>query len=416
MTGSPPRSLPRVLVLDEAVPLPANTGKRLRTHNLLRRLAGEFEIHLLVHAGEVEADAARALEREGIRLHVADSVVPDKSGPAFAARLLGNLAFSRLPYSVASHRQRAYRTRLRNLLQPGGFRLVHCEWTPYAGYAAGLDLPVTVAAHNVETDIWRRLAEQSPGPRAALYGVQARRMERFEREICRSGRALTAVSEGDARRLEEWGASRVAVIPNGVDLDYYRPAPLLPEEPGSLVFSGSMDWRANQDAVIWFLDAVQPELRRRCDFKFTVVGRNPPSRLLRRANERVRVTGTVPDVRPFLVRSQVFVTPLRVGGGSRLKILEALALKRAVVSTTVGAEGLDVEPGRHLLVADEPAEFAEAVSRLLGDPELRRRLGESGRELVEERYDWDRLAALQAEFWRREIYRAAPYGQARGPA
>ena len=270
-----------------------------------------------------------------------------------------------------------------------------------------VDLPVTVAAHNVESDIWRRLAEQDNGPAGRFYGLQARRMARFERRVCARDWAMTAVSEGDAERLREWGARRVEVVPNGVDLDHFRPAPLVPEEPGSLVITGSMDWRANQDAVTWFLDEVVPELRRRCDFHFTVVGRNPPGWMVRRASNRIKVTGTVDDVRPFLCRAQVFVTPLRVGGGSRLKILEALAMRRAVVSTRVGAEGLDLEPGRHLLIADSPLEFAECVVRLLGDGALRQRLGEAGRESVEEHYGWDRMADLQAACWHREIAKGA---------
>src|SRR5262249_6700859 len=183
--------------------------------------------------------------------------------------------------------------------------------------------------------------------------------------------------------------ARVRAIPTGVDVAYWS-SDGRPEAPASLVFTGSMDWYPNEDAVLYFVDVILPRIRDDVpNVSLTVVGRNPTARL-RRLGERagVRVTGTVGGVRPEVAEAGVCVVPLGVGGGTRLKIFEALAMEKAVVSTSIGAEGLPVVSGEHAVIADDPFEFARAVVRLLQHPDERRRLGTAGRRLVEERYSW----------------------------
>jgi glycosyltransferase involved in cell wall biosynthesis len=282
------------------------------------------------------------------------------------------------------------------------YDLVHCEWSPYAIHLRGCTRPVVISAHNVEAQVWRRLAEASRGtPQGLVYRVQADRMANFERWAFGNAAFATAVSEPDALALGELGARDVTVVPNGVDLEFFRPPP--GDGPEDLVvFTGSMDWRPNQDGIRWYLDEVHPLLRGRVEAPLVVVGRNPPSWLSEdHLPPDVEVTGSVPDVRPYLERAGVFVVPLRAGGGSRLKILEALAAGRAVVSTTVGAEGLDLEDGKHLVLADTPEIFAAAVEGLLGDRDRARALGLAGRKRVEDRYGWDAIAEIQAGVWRR---------------
>jgi glycosyltransferase involved in cell wall biosynthesis len=180
-----------------------------------------------------------------------------------------------------------------------------------------------------------------------------------------------------------------------VDTDYFRPSGAVAQEPSDLVFTGSMDWMPNEDGILWFVDEILPRIHeRRPEATLTVVGRNPPPRIAALAGRdpRLRVTGTVPDVRPYLERASVFVVPLRVGGGTRLKVYEALAMERALVSTTIGAEGLPVTDGRHLLLADEPAAFARAVLGLLDDPARCRVLGADGAAFVRQHFGWDRVA------------------------
>ena len=186
--------------------------------------------------------------------------------------------------------------------------------------------------------------------------------------------------------------ARVCAIPTGVDTAYFTPNGSQ-ETPGALVFTGSLDWFPNEDCIVHFGEVVFPRIREAVpDVSLTVVGRNPGPRVQRLAAiPGVRVTGTVQDVRPYVAAATLCVVPLRVGGGTRLKIFEALAMGKAVVSTTVGAEGLPLVPGRHFVQADEPAEFANAVVALLRDPARRKALGSAGRRLVEERYSWSQV-------------------------
>ena len=381
-----------------------NTGKRLRTFHLLRRLTAEFEIHLLVHANGATPEAVRLAAAEGLQVHDSGDSLPGKRGLGFYGRLAANLV-SPLPYSVASHDRRPYRAALRALSAGQRFDLIHCEWTPYARYREHEDVPWVIAAHNIESEVWRRLADSAAGaPRHLFFGLQARRMEAFERGVFASSRFATAVSRRDANRIASWGCPEVTVVPNGVDLDACRPLPL-PGEGRELVFVGSMDWRPNQDAVLWFISAIHPRLRALTDYRLTIVGRNPPATLTEAARRwpEIRVEGEVADVRPHLARAAVAVVPLRVGGGSRLKILEAMACGRPVVSTTVGAEGLEVEDGREIVLADEPADFAGRVFELLRDPGRREAMAAAGRHFVEEKHGWEQVARLQAAAWTRAL-------------
>lgn len=403
-------SRPKVLVIDEEVPWPAHSGKRIRTLNLLTRLAPHFGLDLLVHKNGATAEARRALADRGVNVIVANSAVPPKRGLLFPFRLSLSLLRG-WPYSVASHQRRAYRRTLNGLLSLRRYDLVHCEWSPYAQYLWGARRPVVVAAHNVEWRIWDRLAEAATsGAHRLLFHVQARLMERFERRVYATFPHATAVSDGDAQVIRELGCPDVTTVANGVDTEYYRPGGHITEEPNSLVFTGAMDWRANEYSVKWFLSEVHPQLRARgLDYRLYLVGKNPPAWLCRRDGipAEVVISGTVADVRPWIERGAVFVVPLRVGGGSRLKILEALAMRRPVVSTSVGAEGLDVVDGRHLVLADSPSDFADAIASLMQSPERRRRLGAEGRTLVEAQYRWEAIATVQGDIWQRAMSGAA---------
>jgi glycosyltransferase involved in cell wall biosynthesis len=253
------------------------------------------------------------------------------------------------------------------------------------------NVPVVLFEHNVEYLIWKRLSavERSPW-RRALLEIEWRKLRAQEARACLQSHTTIAVSEDDRRRLEEIApGSRVTSVPTGVDTDYFNPAGY-PITPNRLVFSGSMDWHPNEDAVIYFVDAILPRIRAEIpDVSFSIVGRNPGVRVRELARHAgVEVTGTVDDVRPHIAAGSVYVVPLRAGSGTRLKIFEALAMARPVVSTTVGAEGLVLEAGRQFVAADDPGEFADAVVALLRDPERRLALGDAGRTLVETHYSW----------------------------
>jgi glycosyltransferase involved in cell wall biosynthesis len=250
--------------------------------------------------------------------------------------------------------------------------------------------------HNVEHMIWRRVAglERRPA-RRALLEIEAWKVRHAERRACEAADLVVAVSEDDRRRLQALAPrSRCVAIPTGVDTTYFKPS-TAPEIPNRLVFTGSMDWFPNEDAIGHFIDAILPRIRTEMpDVTLSVVGRNPSAALRARAEGAgVVVTGTVDDVRPYVDEAALYIVPLRAGGGTRLKIFEALAMGKAVVSTTVGAEGLAVTPGRDVAIADRPDEFAQTVIALLRDRVRRQALGRAGRLLVQRRYSWEQVSS-----------------------
>ena len=216
-------------------------------------------------------------------------------------------------------------------------------------------------------------------------------LERMERQYVSRAEHVLAVSENDRDFfLRYTGKGRMTVIPTGVDIDYFSPS-AGEEEAKSIVFTGSMDWVANEDGIVFFIENVLPLVRQKFPrVKLFVVGRRPTMRLKRMAasEQNVEVTGTVDDIRPYLARGSVYVVPLRVGGGTRIKIFEAMAAGKAVVSTTIGAEGLPVSHGENVLLADEPESLAKYVVELLGDRARREKIGNSARKLVTESYSW----------------------------
>jgi glycosyltransferase involved in cell wall biosynthesis len=391
----------RVLVLDEEPPLPLNSGKRIRTWNLLSRLGKRHSITFLTY-GIAGSDAAAEFARQGIDVRLVPPP-PSHSGMALYLRLLAN-CFSTRPYSVAKHDTAAYRRIVTELCRAGEFDVVHCEWTPYAAHldrAAGI--PSVVATHNIEAQIWRRRAEQSANPLAQIFFAdQARKMERFERDVFARCAWVSGVSEADAECARRWNARQASVIDNGVDLEKFA-AGKAPRS-SDLLFLGSLDWFPNTQGLEWFANQVWPRIReQRPQAKLRIVGRRPSQQLAALA-ARVpgfELVGEVPDPVPYLQQAALTIVPLHIGGGSRIKILEALACATPVISTSVGAEGLAVRNGEHLRIADSPAEFARAVIESLARPAEADALAVAGRRLVEERYSWDGIATALEAVWQR---------------
>jgi glycosyltransferase involved in cell wall biosynthesis len=368
---------------------------------------------VLCHRNPDADEAARADEafRDlGIGTVVMDRAVPAKSGPGFYARLAGNL-LSTLPYSVASHASPALAEAVRNLARDTDVDVWHCEWTPYAEVlrdALGDELDLarwTVMAHNVESLIWQRYSE-SERNRAKRWYIRRQwsKFERFEQWAYQSASVSIAVSHDDARLMRErFGVRRVEVVENGVDVDHFKPHRDVERDPARLLFLGSLDWRPNLDGVSILLDAVFPKVRAANPAaKLALVGRRPPEWLRARVANTpgARIHADVPDVRPFLATAGMLVVPLRIGGGSRLKILEALATETPVVSTCVGAEGLHLTPGRDLVVVDSVESLASAIIEGIQRPDALQELAENGRRRIAARYSWDPLASRLDEVWR----------------
>jgi glycosyltransferase involved in cell wall biosynthesis len=393
-------------MVDEELPYPPNSGKRIRTLNLTLRLAARHRLTYVCHRNADPGEAREAtafFADNGVTPVVVERAVPPRSGPRFAARLALNL-LSPLPYSVATHTSRALRRALEGVAAEAPVDLWHCEWTPYANSLHALRGPRLVVAHNVESVIWRRYAETERGALRRWYiRRQWRKWRRFERQALAAVERTVAVSDLDAARMrDDFGVRRIDVVENGVDTAYFYPQNE-PRTPGRLLFLGSLDWRPNLDAVGLLLDRILPAVRaQEPTATLCLVGRNPPEWLRRRAavTPGVELHADVPDVRPYLATCGLMVVPLRVGGGSRLKILEALASGTPVVSTRVGAEGLCLEPGRDLTVFEDNEDPVTALVAAIRDPVAAQAQAECGRRVVLARYDWDALADRLDAVWR----------------
>ncbi|HEV2349349.1 MAG TPA: glycosyltransferase family 4 protein [Terriglobia bacterium] len=389
-----------VLVIDEWPPLPANSGRTIRTWGLLERLARRHKISMLCYS-DPDTEPCKLMRAAEITVH---AVPPfrEHRGIALYCDLLAN-TLSRFPYSVWKHFTPRFHEQLRNLLKREQFDVVHCECTPYARFLdAAVKTPRLVMAHNIESQILLRRAQTSHSmTERVFFNLQARKMEAFERRVFAEADWVTTVSQLDADCARAWGARQVSLVENGVDQEYFAPTRNLSSENG-ILFLASLDWYPNLDALDYLLEEILPLIEReKPGIKLRIVGRRPSAVMRERIAGRsnVELVGEVADVRPFLSQAGVVVVPLRIGGGSRIKIIEALSMAKAVVSTSIGAEGLEVRDGEHLLIADSPSDFARRTIEALASPELRLCLGEKGRKLAVERYSWDRMALALEWAW-----------------
>ena len=403
----------RVAVLDEELPYPLTSGKRIRSFNLLRRLAEWHRITLLCHRNpdrDEVASAETVFRQLGIETIVVDRSIPPKSGPGFYARLAGNL-FSPLPYSVATHASPELTQAARAFAAENAVDVWHCEWTPYAAVlrdALATSLPKArwvVMAHNVESLIWQRYSETESNRLKRWYARrQWRKFARFEQWAYSAASTAVAVSSDDATvMLEQFGVMGAKVVDNGVDTAYFRPQRDVERNPAQILYLGSLDWRPNLDAVQLLLNKIFPQVRAQVPTaSLVVVGRHPPEWLRAQVADTpgAELFADVPDVRPFLATSGMLAVPLRIGGGSRLKILEALATATPVISTLVGAEGLNLSPDRDLIVTGQWEGMADAIIHGIRHPEDLQETGESGRRTVLAQYDWQPLAERLDGIWR----------------
>ena len=380
----------RVLVVDEWIPLPLESGKKIRTFNLLSPLAGKHDITYLCYAdAATEAGKIKTMENSGFRVVSVPSPNRFRSDWDLAAGFASNL-FSPLPLVLTKHYSRGFKLALQQLLRES-FDLLHCEWTHYAHFLRDVThLPKFLCSHNVECMQWKRYAQVQANPlrKAAVY-LEWLKMRAFERDVIPTFDHVAAVSFNDAEILRsQFGARSVEVIPNGVNTTYYKSVSCNGPEM-NLVYCASMDAFVNQDAAIHFVKHILPRiLDKKPQSRFMIVGHRPPAAIRNLANDRIIVTGSVDDVRPLLAKATVSVVPLRIAGGSRLKILESFAAGIPVVSTSIGAEGLDVVPGEHLLIAEDENTFASQCIRLMEEPEHAQLLAIAAKKIALDKYDW----------------------------
>ena len=392
-----------ILFLSQIVPYPPHGGVLQRGYNLIREIGRRNSVYLLafVHpdvlGNAALVDASRKALSEHCRQIEYFELWPKQSKLHRAAGLLWG-GISGLPFSVLAHRSRPFKASMREILRREAIDLVHYDTLALAQFSDdATGVPKVLTHHNIESQLMSRRADTESNPLAKWYlAREARKIGAYELAQCGKFDLNIFVSDPDAASLKaRLPAIRTEVIPNGVDLGYFR-CDRGDEDPGKprLIYTGGMNMYANRDAVMFFLREIWPAIKQGMPgVTFYAVGQDPPAELLRVAEDDpgVVVTGYVDDIRPFVSRSSVYVVPLRVGGGTRLKILDAMSMERAIVSTSVGAEGINVTAGRNILLADDPGEFAARTLELLRNPGLRRRIGAEARLLVEGEYSWDRI-------------------------
>jgi glycosyltransferase involved in cell wall biosynthesis len=374
---------------------PTTKGGQIRTLEMLRQLHRRHEIHYVAIEDPLHPEGPARAKEYCARAYAFQHRVRDKRSPRFLAELAMNL-FDPMPLAIRRYHPPGMGAFLQRLIETERFDRAVVDFLNPASYFPRLERGI-LFQHNVETMIWRRRAQHASDPlRRWYFQLQASRMFRFERQACRTAARVAAVSEQDARTmLELFDVTRVSAIPTGVDIEGLTPPVPPPEKTIDLVFVGSMDWLPIVDGIEWFVRDVLPLIRRqRPGCSLAIVGRTPPPSIaaLGQRDERIRVTGTVPDIRPLLWSAAVSIVPLRIGGGTRLKIYESMAGRVPVVSTTVGAEGLEVHHPDDIRLADSPEAFAAACSELLANAELRRRQAAAAWELVATRFSWEHVA------------------------
>ncbi|MEO8128684.1 MAG: glycosyltransferase family 4 protein [Bryobacteraceae bacterium] len=373
---------------------PTTKGGQIRTLEMLRHLHSRHEIHYVAIENPNHPEGPRRSGEYSTRSYPYQHKILDKRSPGFFAELAKGV-FSSIPVAVSRFHPPGMSEFLENLIRKEGFDKAVVDHLAPTAYFPRLEQAVFFQ-HNVETVIWRRHVEHAADPLRRLYfRMQADRMYEYERRVSRASGHIVAVSAIDAEEMRKlFGVTRVSEIPTGVNLEYFTPKEAA-APTSDLVFIGSMDWLPNVDGMLYFVREILPLIhRKRPETTLAIVGRTPPPEILELAKQdsRIQVTGTVPDIRPHVWGAKLSVVPLRIGGGTRLKIYESMAARVPVVSTTIGAEGLAMNPPDDIRLADNPQEFAAECLELLADDKLRTGIAHAAWDMVSTRFSWDSVS------------------------
>lgn len=374
---------------------PTERGGQIRSMGILKPLHARHEVHYTALDDPNSSEGRNMAHTFSSKSFPIPHPVVPRTSPAFVLQALKHVLFSNLPLAVDRYHSKALRDKVGELMKREKYDAIVCDFA-----ASGVNMPTLDGAvlfqHNVETTIFERHAEHAKTPfHKWFYGLQARRMRAYEERVCKESAHVIAVSPVDAQRMRDmFGISNVTDVATGVDVEHLRDPGNVPKTI-DFAFVGSMDWLPNIDGMLWFCEEILPILRRRKpDCSVAIVGRRPDPRLhaLAAADPLITVTGTVPDVRPYLWGSRVAILPLRIGGGTRMKVYESMAAGLPMISTSVGMEGLACVPGRDILVADTPQAFADGCMTLLENQELARTIAANALHLVETECSWEAVS------------------------
>lgn len=388
----------RVLWIKSDFPIPADTGGKIRTRHLLVELAKRADVTFLSYAPPGhESKSITALNSLGVKTETIFRPEEIKQGAGFHLRVLANVPSDK-PYTIKKYISQQMIDKIRELARPDLTDVVLCDFLEMAWCRDYVKkVPTVLFEHNVESMIWRRYYDVETSALKKIYfAFEMQRMARYEAEACQSFDHILTVSEQDGQLLrKEFGLRNYTSLPTGVDTEFFQPWE--GEISGRLVFCGSMDWMPNIDGFWWFYREIYNLVKNEVPaISFSVVGRRPGDDIkqVAGADPTVIITGTVDDVRPHVAAGQLYVVPLRVGGGTRIKIYEAMAMKKCVISTRIGAEGLPLIDGKHIVLADSEREFADRIKELLRDDNKRHSIAEAGYRLVTENYGWGKAAEI----------------------
>jgi sugar transferase (PEP-CTERM/EpsH1 system associated) len=395
----------RILVLSPVLPHPPTWGFVTRVYQFLRLLASRHSVSLLTYSDGEHAEDLAALRSICADVHSVPIERPNKRlGQAMSL-------FSPMSYQWRSHYSARMQQQLTALTTGQPFDVIQVESSQVACFDFDRRAVLVIDEHNIEYELlYRAFLTESSTLRRAYNWVEFRKFRREEISAWRRASGVATTSAREAEIIRGIVNRPARTVPNGVDVEYFS-AGREPVDPNAIVMTGLMKYRPNVDAAVYFVREVLPRIVAvRPGLVFYVVGGEPSEEVKQLAGPNVVVTGTVPDVRPYVRKAAVFVVPLRMGSGTRLKVLEGLSMEKAMVSTSLGCEGIDVEHNRHLLIADDASAFAAAVLRLLDDPGLATTLATAGRDLVEARYRWESVVSELESFYGELLdrHRAAP--------
>lgn len=379
----------KVLIVTPEVPYPPDQGGRIRMFNIIKHLSRKNTLYLV--STSISPTSLRYYEK---LMEYCKSVyiVPHYNSPLNRASRIVKSILTRRPFVVYKHMSKALENKVAAVVAKEQPDVVLVEFHYIADCVRAINLPRVVDMHNIDHVLYKRLASN---PRFSLKKVhawvQAPLMRKFETIVPQQFDACVVVSREDASRLEDLsGTANTVIIPNGVDVDYFSPYVNLPEIKHSLVYVGSMDYYPNIDAVLWLYREIMPLIwQKRPRTTLAIVGRNPPKSVQAlQADSRIYVSGAVEDVRPYWKGASIAILPIRVGSGTKLKVLEAASMGKAIVGTPIAFEGFDFQHGTHVIVGNNAYEISASVIELLDDDARREKLGYAARQLAYERYKW----------------------------
>ncbi len=384
-----------ILWIKTDIIFPPTTGGKLRTYWILRELAKRHNITYCCYSeGSNDTEGISEMETWCTELHTIERKSrEDKYTKSFYFDLLVNL-FSRYPYNIKKYYSRTLSKKIEQLVLGGNIDFIICDFIfPSLNMFWKANIPKIIFCHNIEALIWKRYVENNRLFKKWYLNHQFRKMKSYEFSLLKKFDGIITVSEEDKREISNViEDKKIEVIGTGVNIQFYKKRDSEKRKPGNIVFCGSMDWIPNEDSMLYFVNDIYPIIKSKVPFaSLTIIGRKPTKSIrdLVSVSNRIEVTGTVEDVRPYMSKADCFVVPLRIAGGTRLKIPEALAMGIAVVSTSVGAEGLHLNNGKDILIADGPQTFAEKVIHVLQDSQLREMLENNGREIIERKFSWE---------------------------